>query len=71
MESKLEQKKGKHLITKKSIECKNNIKILSKDFCGNMSDKELIKLLHISSNTYYKYKRELKGLFNSEKITIQ
>ena len=53
--------KGKHLITKKSIECKNNIKILSKDFDGNLTDKELIKLLNIASNTFYKYKKELKN----------
>ena len=51
---------GKKLITKKSIECKKNIINLSKDFDGNMKDKELIKLLNISSNTFYKYKKQLK-----------
>ena len=51
---------GKKLITKKSIECKKNILNLSKDFNGNMNDKELIKLLNVASNTFYKYKRELK-----------
>ena len=52
--------KGKKIITKKSKECKENIVKLSKDFEGNMKDKDLIKLLNIASNTYYKYKRELK-----------
>ena len=32
----------------------------SKDFNGTLSDGDCIKLIGISRNTYYKYKRELK-----------
>lgn len=53
--------KGKKIVTKKSVECKHNILKLSKDFDGNMNDKDLIKLLNVASNTFYKYKKELKN----------
>lgn len=52
-------KPGTILITKKSLEMKPNIKKLSRNFEGNLSDKELIKLLKISRNTFYKYKKEI------------
>lgn len=52
---------GKTLITKKSIETKEQIKKLSKEFNGNLKDIEIIKLLKLSRNTYYKYKKELKN----------
>lgn len=52
-------KPGATLITKKSLEMKPNIKKLSQSFEGNLSDKELIKLLKISRNTFYKYKKEI------------
>ena len=51
---------GTKLITKKSIEMKDRIKKMSKDFEGDMTDVEIIKILKLSRNTYYKYKRELK-----------
>ena len=35
---------GKKLITKKSIDCKKNIFNLSKEFNGNMKEKDLINL---------------------------
>jgi len=54
-------KKGTKLITKKSIEMKSRIKELSKDFDGDMDDEKIIEELGIARNTYYKYKRELKG----------
>lgn len=50
---------GKKLITKKSIEAKEQIQRHSKDFGGTLSDKECMKLIGIANNTYYKYKREL------------
>lgn len=31
----------------------------SKDFNGSMTDADLIKVLGIARNTYYKYKKEL------------
>lgn len=54
-------KKGTKLITKKSIEVKKIILSKSKDFNGTMNDRELIELLKIGRNTYYKYKKELIG----------
>ena len=32
---------------------------MSKDFDGNMKDTEIMELLGIARNTYYKYKKEL------------
>ena len=54
------QKRGATLITKKSIKTKAGIKKYSKDFDGTLNDTDCMKLLGISHNTYYKYKRELK-----------
>ena len=52
--------KGTKLTTKKSIEMKKEILKYSKAFGGPLNDKDCIRLLGISSNTYYKYKRELR-----------
>lgn len=46
--------------TKKSKVVKPLIIKFSRDFEGALSDKECIKLIGLSNNTYYKYKRELK-----------
>lgn len=51
--------KGTKLTTKKSIAAKEGIRKYSKDFDGTLKDKEVIKLIGISNNTYYKYKKEL------------
>lgn len=51
--------KGAVLNIKKKEPIKADIKRLSKDFYGTNSDKELIKMLGIARNTYYKYKKEL------------
>ena len=51
--------KGKKLITKKSLKAKEDIKKYSKSFGGNLNDIDVIKLIGISRNTYYKYKKEL------------
>lgn len=51
--------KGTKLITKKSIKAKEEIKAKSKDFDGTYTDKDLMRVLGIARNTYYKYKREL------------
>lgn len=53
------QVKGTKLITKKSIEAKEQIKKYSKDFNGTLKDIEVIKLIGIARNSYYKYKKEL------------
>ena len=51
--------KGKKLTTKKSIQAKQEIVKYSKDFNGNLKDIEVIKLIGISRNSYYKYKKEI------------
>lgn len=51
--------KGSKLVTKKSIEAKEQIQKYSKDFTGTLKDTEVIKLVGISRNSYYKYKKEL------------
>lgn len=51
---------GTKVTTKKSIEMKEKIKKMAKDFGGQMTDKEVIETLGIARNTYFKYKREIK-----------
>lgn len=51
--------KGSKLITKKSIEAKEQIQKYSKDFKGTLKDIEVMKLVGVSRNSYYKYKKEL------------
>ena len=53
------QKKGSKLKIKKEGPAKEQILRLSKDFYGNLSDVECMKIIGISRNTYYKYKRSL------------
>ena len=52
---------GSKVTTKKSIEMKEKIQKMAKDFGGNMTDKEVIETLKIARGTYFKYKRELKN----------
>lgn len=52
--------KGKKLNIKKAVKAKEDILKYSKDFNGTLSDAEVIKLVDVAHNTYYKYKRELK-----------
>ena len=54
------QKPGVKLTTKKSIAAKKEILKHSKDFSGTLSDIDTMKLVGLSRNTYYKYKKELK-----------
>lgn len=55
------QAKGSKLTTKKSVAVKERMLEVVKEF-GGYCDKEedILKLLGVSRNTYYKYKRELK-----------
>lgn len=53
------QKQGSKLITKKSLAAKEQIKKYSKDFFGTLNDVDTMKLISISRNTYYKYKKEI------------
>lgn len=57
--SQVGRAKGDTFETKKSIEMKEKIKKLSKDFNGTLKDTEIMELLGIARNTYYKYKREM------------
>ena len=54
--------KGTKLTTKKSVSAKEQIIRYSKDFEGVLSDSDVMKLTGLSRNTYYKYKREIRGL---------
>lgn len=51
--------KGTKLTTKKSVIAKEQIKKYSKDFNGTLKDTEVMKLIGVSRNSYYKYKKEL------------
>lgn len=51
--------KGTKLTTKKSIQAKQEILKYSKDFQGTLKDIEVMKLIGISRNSFYKYKKEL------------
>lgn len=62
------QPKGAKLTTKKSVEAKEVILRRSKDFNGDLSDPEMIKLTGLARGTYYKYKRELRTAIIKEPI---
>ncbi|MCR5769510.1 MAG: recombinase family protein [Lachnospiraceae bacterium] len=67
------QEPGRKLNIKKEIPAKKEIVRLSRDFLGNNSDKEVMQLIGISRNTYYKYKKDIyceDGIFyaNSKDI---
>lgn len=51
--------RGARVLTKKAEVSKKKIAKLSKTFGGNNTDKDLILMLGIDKNTYYKYKKEL------------
>lgn len=54
------RKTGTIIKTKKSINAKKDILKYNRDFDGALSDVDCMKLLKLSRNTYYKYKREIK-----------
>lgn len=58
---KIGRQAGKKVTTKKEKESKIKILELSKDFNGDNKDIDIIKMLGINRNTYYKYKRELQA----------
>lgn len=51
---------GKTYETKKGKQAKEDIKKMSREFNGTMKDTDIIRLLGIDRNTYYKYKKELR-----------
>lgn len=60
------QVKGTKLTTKKSIQAKEQIQNYSKDFNGTLKDTEVMKLIGVARNSYYKYKRELVEELNNQ-----
>lgn len=56
---------GRKLTIKKAAAAKEQIRKYSKDFDGTLTDKEVMKLIGIANNTYYKYKREMKEESNN------
>ena len=58
--------KGSTYKTKKAYKSQQEIIRLSRDFEGSNLDKEVIKLIGISRNSYYKYKAELLGMSAEE-----
>ena len=55
------RQQGSKIVTRKCKECKQKILKYSKKFNGTLADTDVIKLLNISRNSYYKYCRELKS----------
>ena len=53
------QRPGNKLNIKKKAPAMAKIRQYSRDFDGSLPDKDVMKLIGISRNTYYKYKREL------------
>lgn len=51
---------GRKLTVKKAAAAKQQIRKHSKDFDGTLTDIEVMKLVGVANNTYYKYKRELR-----------
>lgn len=58
------QKPGNKLHIKKEAPAKEKIRKYSKSFDGALSDIECMKLIGISRNTFYKYKRELRNKYS-------
>ena len=46
-------------MTRKSVEAKKQIQKYSKEFNGTLKDNEVMKLVGVARNSYYKYKKEL------------
>lgn len=55
------QKQGAKLNVKKKAPAMEQIKKYSKDFDGTLKDTEVMQLVGLARNTYYKYKSELKA----------
>lgn len=51
--------KGSKHNVKKKLPCMEQIKKYNRDFNGSLNDLDTMKLIGISRNTYYKYKKEL------------
>lgn len=54
------QAEGKKFNIKKAAPAKEKIKKYSRDFDGTLPDAEVMKLVGLARNTFYKYKKELR-----------
>ena len=54
------QRLGAKLNVKKEAPAKEKILKYSKDFNGSLDDRACIKVVGVSRNTFYKYKKELR-----------
>jgi len=63
------QRKGATLHVKKKEPKMREIKKYSRDFDGTLNDMEVMRLIGLSRNTYYKYKKELRQ--SNELFTVQ
>ena len=54
------QAEGKKFKIKKAAPAKEKIKKYSRDFDGTLPDAEVMKLVGLARNTFYKYKKELR-----------
>lgn len=57
---KLGRPAGKKPVVKKEAPSKEAIRKYSRDFDGALADADVMKLVGLSRNTYYKYKKEMK-----------
>jgi len=63
---------GKKLVTKKSKDSKKQMIKLAKDFGGSNTDTEVMAMLGIARNTYYKYKREIiDDMISSGNVSVE
>ena len=58
--SQVGREQGRKYETKKSKAMKENIRKMSVDFDGNMNDKDVMDVLKLARNTFYKYKKEMR-----------
>lgn len=61
-----EARTGNKYETKKSKGMKVRIRQMSRDFDGTMTDRDIMEVLGLARNTYYKYKREMIAQDDSE-----
>lgn len=65
------RQKGAVITTAKEKRCRNKIIEYSVSFSGEVKDSDLIKMLGISRNTFYKYKANIRKHYKPIKIMIK
>lgn len=59
------QQPGRKLTVKKAIKAKEMIQKYSQDFNGSLNDIECMKIIGVSRNSYYKYKKDIAAELNT------